>query len=412
MQIFNAFEEEKSQQETELNASMSKIVDLEQNLQESDTQPIMESKGTQTRPIVIDWFQVCIPPMLMKWIEHCYLLKVVEFENNRLKRELVMLKESFHQAYRGKQDACEIGELLLACRRPSRLYSMFLNEQLLRWALQRIRQKQPHDPDVKEFVKLFFESLPKQHNFLCELFVHNLLLEKYTDFFIYVFVEEAELRSFMSTMRNQLHWKDRSREYAQAENIVGLQIRYPHRKPISFKKQFLGVKSKQEARVKYDNNLRVCHDYFQEQGPHLIVPAWHACEERYTPLPMLLKKREIISPLNIRWSYGRATALIKILVDLKTNWIGMRYKPPLLLSPPPLVYTNLDQSEDGFSRWKQRVTFHQGFLRNPDTLDTEADDVYDLSAKYEEMNRRNDGQGAYQRAGGPTQNQEGEEMMR
>lgn len=134
-------------------------------------------------------------------------------------------------------------------------------------------------------------------------------------------------------------------------------MRYPHRNPFSFKKQFLGVKLKKEVRVKYNNNLWLCHDHFQE-GPQLIGPSWHACEERYAPLPTHIKKREIISPLNIRLSYRRAVALTKILEELKINWIGMKYKPPLLLSPPPSVYTNLDQSEDNFSKWKQRVTFH------------------------------------------------------
>lgn len=56
MQLFSAFKEEKNWQEIELNASMSKIVELKQSLQESDTQPIMKLKGTQTDPIVIDWF--------------------------------------------------------------------------------------------------------------------------------------------------------------------------------------------------------------------------------------------------------------------------------------------------------------------------------------------------------------------
>lgn len=53
MQLFSAFEVGRSRQETELNASMSKIVELEQDLQESDTKPIMESKETQTEPIFI-----------------------------------------------------------------------------------------------------------------------------------------------------------------------------------------------------------------------------------------------------------------------------------------------------------------------------------------------------------------------
>lgn len=115
----------------------------------------MESKEVQTKPTIMEWFQVYIPPLIMTWMERCYFLRQASIENARLKKELFLLKESFDRVYRDKQDACQIGELLLACKRPSRLYSMFLNEKLLRWKLLRIYSNQPHDPDDKEFVKSF-----------------------------------------------------------------------------------------------------------------------------------------------------------------------------------------------------------------------------------------------------------------
>lgn len=136
--MFSAFEEETKRQKEKLNASLSRIVELEQDLKEITNKPMVESKEVQTKPTITEWFQVQIPPLLMKWMERCYFLRNTKIENYKLKMEMVLLKESFHKAYRGKQDACQIAEFILSCRRPSRLYSMFLNEQWLTWKLLRI----------------------------------------------------------------------------------------------------------------------------------------------------------------------------------------------------------------------------------------------------------------------------------
>lgn len=65
----------------------------------------------------------------------------------------------------------------------------------------------------------------------------------------------------------------------------------------------------------------------------------------------------------------------------------MRYRPPLLLSPPPTVHTTSNQNSKRFQEWKERVKINEGFLRNLKDLDIEADDFYDLDAKYEWLNR-------------------------
>lgn len=85
---------------------------------------------------------------------------------------------------------------------------------------------------------------------------------------------------------------------------------------------------------------------------------------------MHLRRREVISPLNIRWSFRRVESLAGILQQLKIDWIGMRYRPPLLLSPPPAIHVNTYQSFENFERWTSRVKLHHDFLREPKDLDT------------------------------------------
>lgn len=67
--------------------------------------------------------------------------------------------------------------------------------------------------------------------------------------------------------------------------------------------------------------------------------------------------------------------------------MGMRYRPPLLLSPPPTVHVTSYQNFENFQTWKARVKLNEGFLRNLKDLDRDVDNFYDLSAKYEELNK-------------------------
>lgn len=102
---------------------------------------------------------------------------------------------------------------------------------------------------------------------------------------------------------------------------------------------------------------------------------------------MNLKRREVISPTNLKWACKRAEVVADILQQLKTDWMGIRYRPPLLLSPPPVVHVTSDQNSENFQSWEERVRFNEGFFRNPIDWESEALDLYDLSSKYEELNR-------------------------
>jgi len=90
-------------------------------------------------------------------------------------------------------------------------------------------------------------------------------------------------------------------------------MRHPYHKPYAFKRQFR-LKTKYEAmKEKYIDSLRICFEDFKVNGPKLMGKALNACEDKYTPLLMYLKRRGMISLTNLRWSYRRAEALAKIL---------------------------------------------------------------------------------------------------
>lgn len=110
---------------------------MEQDLQEINVKPMMKSKKVHNKLTWMEWFQIHIPSMLDKWMKICYFLRQTGVENAKLKQDIVLLREFYHQLYQAKTNACKIGELLLAWRNPSWLYSIFINEKMLRWNILR-----------------------------------------------------------------------------------------------------------------------------------------------------------------------------------------------------------------------------------------------------------------------------------
>jgi len=57
----------------------------------------------------------------------------------------------------------------------------------------------------------------------------------------------------------------------------------------------------------------------------------HACTRRWNTLSHSLKIREYHSPTKMRKAMRRVPILKKSMQNLKSNWIGLKFNPPLLL---------------------------------------------------------------------------------
>ena len=94
-------------------------------------------------------------------------------------------------------------------RPPSNLYSVFLNEQLIYFRLSMVTMGYNDHIETKDrFIAAFFRSNNEEHDFLCELYMHNLVMTDYVDWDPNPHVEEVQLRAFMSFMRNHLRWNN------------------------------------------------------------------------------------------------------------------------------------------------------------------------------------------------------------
>ena len=67
-------------------------------------------------------------------------------------------------------------------RSPSNIYSMFLKEQLLSFRLSMVTSGYNDQIEIEDrFIVSFSITNDKEHHFLCELYMHNLVMVDYED---------------------------------------------------------------------------------------------------------------------------------------------------------------------------------------------------------------------------------------
>ena len=94
-------------------------------------------------------------------------------------------------------------------RPPSNLYLLFLKEQLISFTLLTVAMGYNDQIETEDqFVVSFSRSNNEEHNFLCELYLHNLTIMDYDVWDPNPYAGGLHLRTFMSSMRNQLRWNN------------------------------------------------------------------------------------------------------------------------------------------------------------------------------------------------------------
>jgi hypothetical protein len=61
------------------------------------------------------------------------------------------------------------------------------------------------------------------------------------------------------------------------------------------------------------------------------------CTKRYNSIPNQLKRREILSPNNIRWILTITRHVINLIQQQQEFWIGMRFIIPIIIMPTPKI---------------------------------------------------------------------------
>ena len=84
-----------------------------------------------------------------------------------------------------------------------------------------------HNETQDQFIASFYRSNTEDQDFLCELYMHNLIMIDYEDWDPNPHVGELQLREFMSFMRNQLWWNNAATFVENIERICSMGKRPP-----------------------------------------------------------------------------------------------------------------------------------------------------------------------------------------
>ena len=106
-----------------------------------------------------------------------------------------------------KQYLCHLSHVLKSYSLPSQDYSVFLKMQLTSLQARVIISNMPcYLTTIDIFFKLYHNVDEEDHNLLCELYLHDLVLPGLNEWDLNPHVGHLELREFTSLMKNQIKW--------------------------------------------------------------------------------------------------------------------------------------------------------------------------------------------------------------
>ena len=105
--------------------------------------------------------------------------------------------------------AFDLVQRVLATRKPSFNYAVFLRERLAFLQIKVISVGRPYQVNTPDrFIETFREAPHNDQNLLCELYLHNEAMPEDRAMNILPIVGDIQIRAFISFLANQLTWKN------------------------------------------------------------------------------------------------------------------------------------------------------------------------------------------------------------
>jgi len=220
---------------------------------------------------------------------------------------------------------------MLATRKPSFNYAIFLRERLMFLQMKAIRDGRSHQIVTSDqFMKTFAEALKNDQNLLCELYLHNEAMSEDRTTNLIPVVGDIQLRAFTAFLANQLTLQNAFTSAQYNEQNCLLWIRAEPQKPANFIAQHRSM-AEHPGMAKHIKQLqaevlRDCQQYVKTKAP-LAVEAnkafWELC-------PKERQEYHPYNPLNVQATVARVPYYVRCVQLCAESWIGYRFHFPLL----------------------------------------------------------------------------------
>jgi hypothetical protein len=103
----------------------------------------------------------------------------------------------------------DLAQKLLAARKPSYNYSLFLMERLTFFQINSIKEGRPHAVlNPTDSFKTFAEASAMDQHLLCEIYLHNEAIPENRQLNLNPLVSDIQIRALTSFLNNQIIWQN------------------------------------------------------------------------------------------------------------------------------------------------------------------------------------------------------------
>jgi hypothetical protein len=272
--------------------------------------------------------------------------------------------------------AFDMMQKLMATRKPSCNYSLFLMERLIWFQIKSIIEGKPHEViQSTDFIKTFVVASTRDQHLLCEAYFHNEVIPENRLLNINPLVGDVQLRAFTSFLLNQIIWKGDFSAAQNNENNRLLWIRPEPQREDTFISQYYEF-LKQPRATEHVQQLQseVIQDC-ERIIKSIEIPALQANNLFWQQSTEKRQQHNPFGPANLEVAISRIPKYIQCMRHCAENWIGYQFYFPILWLPIKRYQVSYKLPKKAKTTAWQRLQEVQGFR----TLTDSTSQSYSLS---------------------------------
>jgi hypothetical protein len=293
------------------------------------------------------------------WRNHTFLnweaLDLTRQEIRKVKKDNRELKDKMIKVF-------DMIQQLMATRKPSRNYSLFLMERLMWFQLRSIIEGKPHEVISSiDFIQTFEAASTKDQHFLCEAYFHNEAILENRTLNMNPLVGDVQLRAFTSFLLNQITWQGDFSAAKNNEDKRSLWIRpEPQRAGIFIAQYHAFLKKKGMTEHVQQLQSAVIQDC-ERIISAIQIPAIQANNLFWQHSTEREQQCNPFCPANLEAAISRVPSYIQCMRQCAENWIGYHFHFPLLWLPIEKYQISYKLPKKAEKAAWQRIQELQGF---------------------------------------------------
>jgi hypothetical protein len=298
------------------------------------------------------------------WRNHTFLnweaLDLTRQEIRKVKKNNRELKDKMIKVF-------DMIQQLMATRKPSRNYSLFLMERLMWFQLRSIIEGKPYEVISSiDFMQTFEAASTKDQHFLCEAYFHNEAILENRTLNMNPLVGDVQLRAFTSFLLNQITWQGDFLAAKNNEDKRSLWIRpEPQRAGIFIAQYHAFLKKKGMTEHVQQLQSAVIQDC-ERIISAIQVPSLQANNLFWQHSTEREQQCNPFCPTNLEAAISRVPSYIQCMRQCAENWIGYHFHFPLLWLPIEKYQISYKLPKKAEKAAWQRIQELQGFRAQTD----------------------------------------------